>query len=367
MERKHQDRLIPGNTEYLQKFIRQQNAPESEQGPPSMEEIVERAQSALSERSAEIVTRALLGQQALIIASDMKLGVERVQKTLVEAPRIIMHPSHYRAPKLMSAYAIAKETGRPKRWTLEQLRKSGKPAIEEGQVRKIELYREDEALDLINNKINRRPELAGDWLTVAQMAAILKKSYDWVEARVKAHFSELGEPRKNEQQRTDIYYPPEVLEALKEEVEELSKYPVVNSRDMAISELSAILERDEKWIYNRLEPLGIQSRRKINPVNNVVGNYFTKLDLSLLSKMNNTERALPVAGPNDGTINVLSGLLKHEKKWIIARLPYISQEAVTKINPNSVTGLTGKFYPIAETCAELRALPDNILKTKGSA
>ena len=145
MEDAPQERLIQGDERYLGRFVSYGSSLDAENVGVSIDEIVDRVQINLDAESSEIVIRRLLGQSEMNIANEMQLELSHVRSTISVAPSVVMHPSHNfirtpfdaeskktaKAGGKMSAYAIAKKTGLPRGWVLEQLRSSNLDSTED--------------------------------------------------------------------------------------------------------------------------------------------------------------------------------------------------------------------------------------------
>jgi len=79
-------------------------------------------------------------------------------------------------------------------------------------------YYPPHALRLLLIEKQKRPKPAGDWLTERGIATAIGRSKKWVSARIES-FREYAEPLQDDNGVTRIHYPPEVLNALKDESE----------------------------------------------------------------------------------------------------------------------------------------------------
>ena len=194
--------------------------------------------------------------------------------------------------------------------------------------------------------------------TVGTMASLLEKSYDWVQARVVGVY---GEYAVVSPVRDRLEYHQEVFDTLALEKQQVDTYEVASSEDYSKHRVSVLLDRDEKWIDARSTQLGLYWVTKLNPANNVPISYLKETDFRRLKDQDGIERAYPIVDENDISVDALARFVKHDRRWVIRRLPYVVYKPVMKYSPlNSNLGLV---YPHPDTAIALNKLPANILKT----
>jgi WhiB family redox-sensing transcriptional regulator len=130
----------------------------------------------------------------------------------------------------------------------------------------------EETHNEINNP-NHLP-LAGDWLTVGAIAELIGKGHNWVYARIKEKYIQLGEERmSNNVNRVRVHYPPSVAELIKEEADKDHAIPPTDAY-LSIYALAAIIGRDRKWVAKRLPYITSHSETRRNPQNHQSSRYF---------------------------------------------------------------------------------------------
>jgi WhiB family redox-sensing transcriptional regulator len=378
MEREFSDTYLLGNTDYLSRFVHVDDDSQNyiEDTKTLRHTVLERIERTLDVQSAEIVVRGLAGETLEEISDQMRLNFNHVEDILFLAPSIVMHPSHNRLqqaitiseklPSLSTAHAIAKATGMHQNWTRDRLRDSELETTEGitpiGD-RPTKYYNSQVAIGLIKELIANRPERAGDWMTIGEMARRLKKEYEWVATRVHEKNEDQGEMRLDTRHRPSMHYPPRVFELLQAEVNSLENYPIAGETDYTLYALSTLIDRDEKWLHVRLDTLSIRATTKLNPVNNRPDHYYSELVKDFLAQEDERLKKYPVATENDASMEKLRKALGHDLRWVARRLPYISIHPVVKMNP--ANNQLGEFYPFEETKQALLDLPDDILKYPG--
>lgn len=199
-------------------------------------------------------------------------------------------------------------------------------------------------------------------LTVGRIAEYLNKSYDWVQARVKK-YPEHAQRLPDSQGRMRTYYPWEVIHILESELREIENYPIVSERDISISGISLVLERDEKWIAARLPFLQITGTTKRNPVNNRLFKYFDiEDDLPLLTAENFRMKSYPIATEDEATVDGAAKIMGVDRRWIIRRLRYIPLIPTVKYNPYN--NRLGSFYVTEQLIEQLNGLSDHFKQLK---
>jgi len=148
-------------------------------------------------------------------------------------------------------------------------------SMHSGQIARHFQYK---TLSLLEERKQKQPPPAADWMTAKTIGKLLNKSQVWVAGRINNSFQQLGEVRLTDGVAPYVHYPPLVYEALKAEVKELALIPVAEDTDLAMSALVKVVGRNEKWITDRIPYTDIQATRKINPVNGRLFNYFQQSD-----------------------------------------------------------------------------------------
>lgn len=176
-----------------------------------------------------------------------------------------------------------------------------------------------ESQDRIKRIFEERPseKIEGEKYTASAIADILGRDHSWVAVRLLSFASHKEEGINEGGNRPLTFYGPEVLEALRNESNELAEIPVMTDDMLYLEEMAELVCSTEETIGPVLDSLGILPERRMSVHNRRIAKAYRRDDVAVLAMGIVEQRAQKLASIND-TIERLGSidrsLLSEEQK-----------------------------------------------------
>lgn len=206
------------------------------------------------------------------------------------------------------------------------------------------------------------------WMTIKEMAKILKKAESWVKRNIRDHIKKneslAGKEMPDKHHRIYQHYPPELFDILKKEIETL---PAKASEDsLTMGKLRTITKKGRKWLKKEIAKI-IEEKPELCAVELMAddGQVNEHYPSQLLVEVQKKIDKLPEKRQDNWfTVKRLEGILKKSKEWIETNIKEIP-ESKLPINGKMMLVLGGpRMHYSKEILALLQEKKDKLPEKK---
>jgi hypothetical protein len=196
-------------------------------------------------RSETVRTRRLYDRNALVEIRDLSMSMTRAfGRMTISQIEHATGVSHKRIKKILAEHGIHPLHRRDKDNGLT-----------------VMTY-PPEAVDVIEKDVQERPRFGGDWLTKNAIAGALGKTFGWVSRHI-GDYQHLAEERQDDSGRTKPHYPPQVLDILRQKIDELKTLKEKGDY-LTVHDISLALDKNWRWVKDGLRELAIKAETRLD-------------------------------------------------------------------------------------------------------
>lgn len=233
-------------------------------------------------------------------------------------------------PPANDAYSIGElmeMIGKDHRWIKRILKEKNISSILRSNLitHEIAAHYPQEALEVLQAAKEALPPPAGNWLTRHDLRQALGKSFRWLDARLAA-YEDKAAYRLTIASRVELHYPPEVLEALKLEVEETAK----EQGWYSASEIATLAGKSIFWTRARTKPYA--SLAKYFPLEHQHNRPAAHYSEQVKDEIVTMARAEPPEAEEKITVEEIAAMLQRRRQWVIERIAQLGIESELRLD-----------------------------------